>query len=244
MWKPFSGLAWPSSCEVCGTWPTAPVCPDCHDRHARLRNRCPDCGLRLAPGLERCTVCTSTPAPAHETVHARVDYDHPWSAWVQRLKFRQSPGTARLMADLMVEDPEANALMSGADLMAPVPLSLPGLLERGYNQSWELVRHLRRKHPAPPPAMPDLLTRPEGGPALHTLPRAQRLQASQTLFEVHPKHQAHLQGATVLLVDDVLTTGATAQAASLALREAGARAVHVWVFAHTPPPGDERPAVE
>ena len=244
MWKPFSGLTWPSSCEVCGTWPTVPVCPDCHDRHARLRNRCPGCGLRLAPGLERCTTCTSTPAPTHDTVHARVDYDHPWSALVQKLKFRQSPATARLMADLMREAPQADALMAGADLMAPVPLSLPGLLERGYNQSWELVRHLRRKHPAPPLAMPDLLIRPEGGPALHTLPRAQRLQAAQTLFEVHPKHRARLQGAHVLLVDDVLTTGATAQAASLALREAGARAVQVWVFARTPPPSDEHSAVE
>lgn len=148
------------------------------------------------------------------------------------------------MASLMREAPQTDALMTGADLMAPVPLSLPGLLERGYNQSWELVRHLRRKYPAPPPAVPDLLIRPEAGPALHTLPRAQRLQASHTLFEANPKYRARLQGANVLLVDDVLTTGATAQAASLALREAGARAVQVWVFARTPPPSDERPGVE
>jgi ComF family protein len=194
--------------------------------------------------LERCFECTRTAAPAHDSVHARVDYVHPWSALVQRLKFRQSPATAGLMAQLMSEDPKSDALMATADLIAPVPLSLRGLLERGYNQSWELVRHLRRRHPSPPLALPDLLTRPEGGPAIHTLPRAQRLQASQSLFAVHPKHLPALQGDNVLLVDDVLTTGATAQAASLALREAGARSVQVWVFARTPPPSDESAAME
>lgn len=234
MWKPFTALTWPSSCEVCNAWPATPVCPACEERHARLRKRCPGCALWLAPGLTRCAACASGQEPDRpDSVHARVDFAHPWTDLVHRFKFDQSPGLARTLAHLMCQDADALATAASCDLVLPIPTATTRLLERGYHPPWELVRHLRRRHTLPPSAA-DALEHRLDGPALHTLPKSERMAAARHLFKLSSGGRARVRGATVLVVDDVMTTGTTAQAATLALRVAGARAVHVWVFARTP----------
>lgn len=235
MWKAISALPWPCSCLVCGAWSNTPCCNGCRAMHARLRPRCPTCGLALAPGLLRCSACAVSPAASLDGVLARVDYAFPWSLLVQRLKFQQSPATAAVLARLMLDDTTAPDLLAHCDLVTPIPLARPRLMERGYNQSWELVKHLRRRTRVGT-AVPDLLERTHTGPALHTLPRAERLSQATHLFALPPQHRERVRGASVLLVDDVMTTGATANAAAAALKQAGARSVHVWVFARTPAP--------
>lgn len=172
-----------------------------------------------------------------------MDFDFPWAELIHRFKFRAEPAMARTLADLMADDPVALATAGACDVVAPIPSALPRLVERGYNQSWELVRQLRRTRRLPK-AWPDLLERAPGAAALHTLPKAERLTAAQHLFTAARRHAPRLQGANVLLVDDVMTTGATVQAATLALRQAGARTVHAWVFARTPRPTEAVDRVE
>ena len=152
---------------------------------------------------------------------------------MHRFKFGQAPGVARTLATLMAQDTAALATARACDVIVPIPTATSRLLERGYNPSWELVRHLRRQHPLPP-ATPDLLLHRHDGPALHTLPKAQRQAAASQLFSVASERRERVQGAAVLVVDDVMTTGTTALAATQVLRDAGARTVHVWVFARTP----------
>lgn len=168
---------------------------------------------------------------------ARVDYTYPWSGIVQRFKFQGEPAWARCLAGLMLEDPHTAAAVAGADWIAPIPLPLPRLLERGYNQSWELVRQLRRQTAQAAPARADLLQRDDAAPAIHTLPRAQRLDHASHAFRLGADARAAVQHAHVLLVDDVMTTGATLQAAAQVLLAAGAASVSGLVFARTPAPG-------
>lgn len=166
-----------------------------------------------------------------------MDYAYPWDGLIARFKFRQEPGWAGPFASQMLQVPQMSTLLSQCDLIAPVPLSPTRLAERGYNQSWELVKALqRRRRPADRiPAAPDALVRLLETPDQHRLAREQRLHNLKGAFAAHPQQVTRLRQRHVLLVDDVATTGATLQAASQALLHAGAARVSALVFAHTPP---------
>ena len=110
----------------------------------------------------------------------------------------------------------------------PVPLSAERLRERGFNQSALLVQHL-----AGAKADVHSLLRLHATEAQSGLPRAQRLRNLQGAFAVEPARAAALREQRVVLLDDVMTTGATVHAATLALREAGVAHVTVVVLART-----------
>jgi ComF family protein len=126
--------------------------------------------------------------------------------------------------------------MSPPDLLLPVPLSKARLRERGYNQSWELARraanHLNR------PAHAHMLSRLKDTPHQLALPLNQRAANVRGAFAVDPRWSDMLKGRNIALIDDVMTTGATAGEAARVLRETGAASVQVWVVARTPAPAD------
>jgi ComF family protein len=132
------------------------------------------------------------------------------------------PLHARLREDATATPP--------ADLrVLPVPLARERLRERGYNQAWELARRLARAHGLA--ARADILFRVRETGHQLGLPRTARRANLRGAFVVTPRHAAWVRGARLALVDDVLTTGATAEAAARALRAAGAAEVRVWVIA-------------
>ncbi len=223
----------PAVCEVCGRWPDGPLCPDCQRDLAPVLPRCPGCALPLAPGLTRCTDCERCPPP-WTRVLARVDYRYPWDAWILTLKSGTRPGLARPLAQLWLDDPALPALLADADLWLPVALTPQRLAERGYNQAWALMRALARLTPTPR-ALPTALERAADAPILHHLGRQERLAQVCRLFTVAPHARAALARRRVLVVDDVMTTGATLRAATLALLDAGATRVSALVVARTPP---------
>lgn len=226
--------AWPASCAVCARWPARPVCDDCLASHGRVLPRCPGCALALAPGLERCSRCVeSGPVHLHRCV-ARVDYDHPWSALVARLK--RDPAWAAPLARLLADAHGLTDLLRQTDLLAPIPLSPDKLRERGYNQAWELLKALRRQLGDMPPALPGLLQRQAQTANQHELPREQRFANALQAYRVDPAASRRLRGRRILLVDDVMTTGATLDSAAAALLAAGATQVSALVFARTPAP--------
>lgn len=129
--------------------------------------------------------------------------------------------------------------MNACDWWLPLPLSARRLGERGYNQSWELLKHLVRHHPhrpTPDRHRADWLLKLGDTTDQHALGRAQRLLNLGSAFSVAPHALPHLAHRHVLLVDDVMTTGATLHAAALALRRAGASTVSALVLARTPAP--------
>ena len=110
----------------------------------------------------------------------------------------------------------------------PIPLSAERLAERGYNQSLLLARQL-----SPQKTQAELLLRTRHTPVQRTLPRAERLANLNGAFAVEPLRAAEVRGRTVLLVDDVMTSGASLHTAAQALREAGARHISAVVLART-----------
>ncbi|ARU06677.1 hypothetical protein CCO03_05725 [Comamonas serinivorans] len=229
----------PSQCAICERWPTRRLCAACIHQHAQPEPRCIQCALHLAdagrlhphahePGSAtpgwRCGECLLHPPPWQRGL-AAVSYAPPWTALIAAFKFRGDAGLARPLAQLMRQVPGAAECIAHADVVVPVPLTPQGLLERGYNQTALLARQL-----APRKLRHGLLRLQDGAPQ-HRLNRRERLASMRSAFA--PAPHTRLTGLRVLLVDDVLTTGATATAASQCLLDAGAASVNVLVLART-----------
>lgn len=210
------------------------LCADCRARFAAPRPRCRRCALPVGAGVAQCGECLRTPPPFEHAVCA-VDYGFPWSRIVADLKYRDRPERAGLLAALLADAARAALRSTPAlprpDALLPVPLSPERLAERGANQAWEIARRVARALRLP--ARHDLLLRPLDTPHQAELTRAERLANLRAAFCVDARLRPELAGRRFALVDDVLTTGATARAAAAELLRGGAAAVDVWVFART-----------
>lgn len=217
----------PSQCAVCHAWPSQRICNACVARFAQPAERCQRCALRVPVGVSVCGTCLQNP-PDFDACIAAVDYAYPWADALAQFKFRGDPGWARALSTLMRSMPWMEPALEAADRVLPVPLSAERLRERGFNQSALLAGQL-----AGPKADRQTLLRLHATEAQSSLPRAQRLRNLRGAFAVEPSRAPALRGLRVVLIDDVMTTGATLQAASLALREAGVAHVTAAVLART-----------
>jgi ComF family protein len=172
--------------------------------------------------------------PAFDVAVAAVDYAAPWSDLITRFKFRQQPGLApalvERLVDALVDHPLA--LHAPPDLVLPVPLSAERLRERGYNQAWELTRRTARQLGLRADAQ--LLMRTKNTAHQLGLDESARLANLKGAFTLEPLRRKEVQGLRIAVVDDVMTTGATAQELAQTLKQAGASSVQIWVVARTP----------
>ena len=230
----------PRPCVLCGSWDRTGLCRQCQLRFVATRPAlCPRCALPNAGGAT-CGRCLQEPPPYHRCV-AGVLYGFPWDRLITRFKFRDQPELATLLADVLADvltdvltDVPAQIQPTPVDLVLPVPLSASRLAERGYNQAWELARRVAARRGLPADA--GLLLRLRDTPHQVGLSRSERTRNLHDAMWVDPAGRARLAGRQLALVDDVLTTGATAVAATRALLAAGAAGVQVWVLARTPAP--------
>ena len=218
----------PSQCAICHAWPAQRLCDDCVRRFARQRPRCRTCALAVPEGVAHCGACLRHPNGL-DACHAAVDYGYPWSGVLQAFKFRGDPGWAGALATLLRSTPWVEPALEAAELVLPIPLAPQRLRMRGFNQALLLAQAL-----APARVQAGLLLRTHDAPAQSGLDRARRLRNPARAFAVEPLCAAQLAGRQVLLVDDVMTTGATLQAAAAVLRQAGAARVTALVLARTP----------
>ncbi len=217
----------PSRCAVCHAWPAHAVCENCVAQFAQPVHRCTTCALPLPAGMPRCGACITAP-PLWDAALAAVPYAYPWSGLVVEFKFQQHPTWARTLATLMRSAPWVEPALEAAHLVLPLPLSAERLRTRGFNQALELARHL-----APGKVNAELLLRVRDTPPQSSLPRHERLRSVQGAFAVEPLRVAELRDRRVVLVDDVMTSGASLHAACTALRHAGVAHLTVLVFART-----------
>jgi ComF family protein len=181
-------------------------------------------------GVPRCGACIAAPLPFAQTV-AAVDYAFPWSGLVTAFKFHAALDLADALSHLLADAARA-ADPALPDAVLPLPLGRERLVERGMNQAWELARRVARRLALP--AEPGALVRRVETPHLADLPRDERARAIRGAFALAPGASATVHGRHLALVDDVMTTGATAGEAARALLAGGAASVRLWVLARTP----------
>lgn len=217
----------PSQCAVCHAWPSHNICESCVATFAQPASRCSTCALPVVPGVSQCGACVVSPPPL-DTCLAALPYAYPWSTLVADFKFHQHPGWATSFASLMRAAPWVEPALEAADLVLPMPLSKERLRERGYNQAHVLACALDAAK-----VVHGVLLRVRDTPAQRTLPRNERLRAVQYAFAVDPLQINHLQHKRVVLLDDVMTTGASLHAAAKVVRQAGAVHITALVLART-----------
>ena len=230
----------PSQCALCRAWPARGlVCDPCVTRFAQPVPRCTGCALAIpalaaravpsAPEIQRCGACLVTPPPLDRCLTA-VSYAYPWNTCVTSYKFGSNPAWAATFALLLKSAPWIEPAVDQADLLIPVPLSAERLRERGFNQALELCKHLSAEK-----TDAKLLLRVKNTLTQSSLTRSERLKNVATAFAVDPLQAAQLRGKRVVLVDDVMTSGATLFAAAKALRQAQVSHITAIVFARTEP---------
>ena len=222
----------PSRCAVCGAWPARALCDACAARFAAPLHRCNKCALPLPAGTATCGACLRSPPPL-DACFAAVAYAYPWSGLVARFKFNGEPGWARVLAGRMLRIPGLQEELAGAHWLLPLPLAPRRLAARGFNQALLLARELSRER-----VDARLLLRLRETGAQSALDRRARQANVGGAFGLEPLRAGEVRGKAVLLVDDVMTSGASLHAAALALRQAGARRIGAVVLARTDEPGD------
>ena len=219
--------ALPSQCAVCHAWPADPVCEPCVVRFAQPQPRCQTCALPVPAGVARCGRCLKAPPPLDACV-AAVSYEYPWSGLIASYKFNGNAGWASSFAALLRSTPWAEPALDAADCLLPMPLSRQRLQERGFNQALTLARALDRQK-----TQARVLLRIKDTPAQSSLGREDRQASVKDAFAVEPFLAAGLRGKRLVLVDDVMTSGASMYAAARALRSAGAAHITGLVIART-----------
>lgn len=224
-------LLFPPACPLCGTEtsdrPPHSFCPAClAGVHPLAAPCCPRCALPYATEegtVHLCEACLRDEPPFRRVAAAGI-YEETLRLAVQRFKYQGAVSLDRPLGELL-----ASALETGGearpDLLVPVPLHRTRLRERTYNQSLQLARVLGRRWRLPVAARLLLRTRPT--PPQQGLKAEVRRQNLKGAFAL----RQGLSGERVLLIDDVLTTGATARECSRILLEGGAGEVAVAVLA-------------
>jgi ComF family protein len=188
---------------------------------------CDGCGVPVEFNVgARCGACLAQPF-AFARARAACLYDEVSRDLILKFKHADQPELASLFARWVGR--AAAELLVDAEAVVPVPLHPSRLLRRRYNQAAEIARPLARAHDLV--CLPDALVRARDTGSQGGRSGGARRRNVAGAFAVPPARRKLVKGRRILLVDDVMTTGATAQACAKALLEAGARAVDVAVVA-------------
>lgn len=225
----FSSLiafALPPRCAGCGSVVGADLelCATCWTSLEFLTAPgCTTCGAPIAIAGLVCARCLAKP-PRHDGVRAAVVYGAVARTIALRLKHGRRVALARLMARLMLRH-----VSDRSALLVPVPLHRWRLWYRGFNQAALIARAIARE--TGQPLALDLLVRTRATPMLRGLGAVERARTLAGAFAVAPSARAQLKGRHILLIDDVHTSGATANGCARALKRAGAARVEMLCWA-------------
>lgn len=220
--------ALPPRCPACGAIvrDDGAFCEPCWSRLDFLAGpACAACSLPFEEdrGPEAlCAECMAAP-PSHDGVRAAVAYCDTARALVLKLKHGRRIGMARVIGRHLSRHTEPDALL------VPVPLHRWRIWRRGFNQSALVGAEVARRTRLP--LRTDLIERRKATPMLGGLGREGRVRTLRGAFAVPSEKRIELKGRTVLLVDDVYTSGATANACARVLKRAGASRVIVLCWA-------------
>lgn len=220
--------------------PEMAACPLCHEKAdaegfcaacladfdalATPPEVCPRCG-RMAAGAQLCGSCQQHP-PHIDALWAGFDYTEPLSTLLQDWKYRGLPQFSRSMQSVMLRHPPRFAEPIDFDWVIPVPMSRKRLFARGFNHSLTLAEAAADYYSAR--LCPSQGIEREHRLAQSRLDRKARLRNLKDSFSV----QFDVNNCNLLLIDDVVTTGATLDELARSLKMAGAQRIYAWVLAH------------
>ncbi|MHC8388851.1 double zinc ribbon domain-containing protein [Pseudomonas sp. MDT2-39-1] len=224
-------------CLLCSevTEEVRPLCMACETDLPWLSDQCQTCALPLPAAGLTCGQCLKLP-PAFERVAVPWTYSFPVDTLITRFKHSAKWPFGRLLAELLAQflQHRFDEDLDRPDALVPVPLAAKRLRRRGFNQAAMLARWLGSSLDIP--CDEKLLLRIQDTNAQQDLNADARKKNLRNAFALVP--DASIKGRHLAIVDDVLTTGATAQALARLLMDAGAARVDVYCLARTPKPGD------
>jgi ComF family protein len=221
-----------------------PLCPACREPLGEGHGLCAACWTKLSfieppycarlgipfvydPGPGLLSMEAIANPPSYDRARAAVRYDDVARALVHKFKYSDHLDLAPMLGQWMAR--AGRELTREADALIPVPLHWRRLWARRFNQSAALA--LAISHAASVPVLAESLKRVRATPQQVGLDKSGRAQNVQGAFKVAPERKADVAGRRLILVDDVLTSGATVDACARALLRAGAAHVDVLVFA-------------
>ncbi len=210
----------PVPCFLCGVETAGgPLCPDCMADLPEISHQCPLCAIPLQSDVI-CGDCLKKPPPQHRSISLFV-YQDPIDRCISAFKYHQQLAFASMFADLLAEKVQHDHPFA---TLIPVPLHPAKIRSRGFNQSQELARRLSRHLSLPLNA--------------HCLVRSRNTQAQSQLSAKARRHNIRnafrCNGSppdSVILIDDVLTSGCTVREAATTLKKAGTQHIEVWTVA-------------
>jgi len=231
LFRPVLDFALPPRCPGCSaiTPRQHSFCIECWQSLIFLGEPCCDrCGLPFeydqGVGAE-CGACLADP-PSFERLRAAVAYGEVARKVVLQLKYSGRPAVAETLGHFMQRH------LAGADgtsILLPVPLHRWRIWKRGYNQSALVAQSLSRRSGIPVEL--DLLRRTKSTPPLKGMSRRERALTVRGAFSLSRRAPALIEGRSLILIDDVYTTGATANACARLLMRNGAAAVNIICWA-------------
>ena len=219
----------PAGCRICdkllagSTW--VPICVECRASfEAPPGKKCEVCGQAPAETAAAedpvCHACQQK-TYAFERARSYGIYKGPLARAILLLKWERMAPLGTWFAQRLAEMARSEGARLAADVVVPVPLHRERERQRGYNQAWLISKPLARELRLPHRAMLLMRTRPR--PNKQVLSFEERWESVRGAFATRPGSQ--VDGKRVLLVDDVMTTGATLDACARALLESGAKSV-------------------
>lgn len=227
-------IAFPPRCPSCNQSVAVEgnFCTPCFDALKLISDpQCACCGIPFAVNMGAdalCPECIATP-PAFDIARATMVYDTVSAPLISALKFHDQWAGLERYARMMQSS--GAALLEVADMLVPVPLHWQRLMKRRYNQAALLAYRVAEDTNIP--CRLDILRKVHATPAQMRLPRAARLKNVRRAFAVNARAVSAIKEKTIVLVDDVVTTGATVDACARLLKNAGAARVYVLALART-----------
>lgn len=216
-------ILYPNRCSVCGCFIPYDklICQKCLSELPFIEEPyCESCGKHI---------CKCESGIIYDKCFSFVYYDGKGKDGILSLKLNNGVGFAEYFADFAKVALEQKGLLSEIDVITAVPATREKLKERGYNQAYEYAKYISRCCKIK--ASDKLLIKTDNALKQHELSSAQRRERSFKAYAMNDK-AADINGRTILLCDDVITTGSTLNACAKLLKEAGAKRVICVVIAN------------
>lgn len=209
------------------------ICKYCENTLRKERPCCQRCGLPLNKLQPFCGDCLKHP-PAYTQLHCLGDYQKPYSTLIKKFKYAKQLINGELLAQLLTQSITSTIpkkQLSQINYLLPVPLHNKKHQQRGFNQAQLLAENISKKLHIP--LLLNAVKRQKQTDAQENLSAAKRKKNLQNAFITTTKQQTNLSGSYIVIIDDVVTTGATVDSLCKTLLQAGVQRVDIWCICRT-----------